>query len=46
MVSLRYPNMIFDLSLSDDIVDFYLDRMDVAFRVGALSNSNMIARKI
>lgn len=34
-----YPNVVVDLSLSDEIVDLYLDRTDIAFRVGALPDS-------
>lgn len=41
-----YPNIIIDLSLSDEIVDLYLDRTDIAFRVGTLSDSGMMARRI
>ncbi len=41
-----YPNITIDLSLSDEIVDLYLDRTDVAFRVGRLSNSGVTARKL
>lgn len=41
-----YPGIIVDLSLSDEIVDLYLDRTDIAFRVGALADSNLHARKI
>lgn len=41
-----YPNVTLDLSLSDEIVDLYLDRTDVAFRVGALASSGLTARKI
>jgi len=41
-----YPNVVVDLSLSDEIVDLYLDRTDVAFRIGPLPNSTMMARKI
>jgi DNA-binding transcriptional LysR family regulator len=41
-----YPNIVVDLSLSDEIVDLYLDRTDIAFRVGPLTNSGMIARRI
>lgn len=41
-----YPHIVIDLSLSDEIVDLYLDRTDVAFRVGALSDSSLLARKI
>ena len=41
-----YPNVIVDLSLSDEIVDLYLDRTDIAFRVGPLTDSSLMARKI
>lgn len=41
-----HPNIIVDLSLSDEIVDLYLDRTDVAFRVGPLADSGMTARKL
>lgn len=42
----EYPQVVIDLSLSDDIVDLYLDRTDIAFRVGKLLDSNLVARKI
>jgi len=41
-----YPNIMVDLSLSDEIVDLYLDRTDIAFRTGPLPDSGMIARRI
>lgn len=41
-----YPQVTVDLSLSDEIVDLYLDRTDVAFRVGALPDSSLTARRI
>jgi len=41
-----YPKIIIDLSLSDEVVDLYLDRTDVAIRVGQLQESNLMARKI
>ena len=41
-----YPNIVVDLSLSDEIIDLYLDRTDVAFRVGTLPDSSMMARRI
>lgn len=41
-----YPNVTIDLALSDEIVDLYLDRTDVAFRVGALHNSSLKAVKL
>lgn len=41
-----YPAIVVDLSLSDEVVDLFLERTDVAFRVGALADSNLVARKI
>jgi DNA-binding transcriptional LysR family regulator len=41
-----YPNIVVDLSLSDEIVDLYLDRTDVAFRVGRLADSGLMARRV
>ncbi|AJY45252.1 LysR family transcriptional regulator [Martelella endophytica] len=41
-----YPDIAVDLSLSDEIVDLYLDHTDVAFRVGRLPDSGMMARPI
>jgi DNA-binding transcriptional LysR family regulator len=41
-----YPKIVVDLSLSDEVVDLYLDRTDVAIRVGKLQDSNLMARKI
>jgi DNA-binding transcriptional LysR family regulator len=41
-----YPDIVVDLSLSDEIIDLYLDRTDVAFRVGPLQASSMVARRI
>ncbi len=41
-----YPNIIVDLSLSDEIVDLYLERTDIAFRVATLPDSAMTARRI
>lgn len=41
-----YPGVVVDLSLSDEMVDLYLDRTDVAIRVGALPDSSLMARKI
>jgi DNA-binding transcriptional LysR family regulator len=41
-----YPNIVVDLSLSDEIVDLYFDRTDVAFRTGNLQDSRMTARRI
>lgn len=41
-----FPQVIVDLSLSDEIVDLYLDRTDIAFRVGPLSSSSLTAQKL
>lgn len=41
-----YPRIAVDLSLSDDVVDLYLDRTDVAIRVGKLQDSSLMARRI
>lgn len=41
-----YPRIVVDLSLSDEVVDLYLDRTDVAIRVGRLPDSTLMARKI
>lgn len=41
-----HPDVVVDLSLSDEIVDLYLDRTDIAFRIGPLPSSGMIARRI
>lgn len=41
-----HPNIVVDLSLSDEMVDLYLDRTDIAFRVGSLADSNMVARRV
>lgn len=41
-----YPRIVIDLSLSDELVDLYLDRTDVALRIGPLPNSVMMARRI
>lgn len=41
-----YPRIVVDLSLSDELVDIYLDRTDVALRIGTLPNSGMMARRI
>lgn len=42
----QHPRIVVDLSLSDEIVDLYLDRTDVAFRVGPLPDSSMMARRL
>ncbi|MBY6058027.1 LysR substrate-binding domain-containing protein [Leisingera daeponensis] len=42
----KFPRITIDLSLSDEIVDLYLDRTDVAFRVGPLQDSGMTAIRL
>lgn len=41
-----HPGVVIDLSLSDKMVDLYDDRTDIAFRIGALGDSAIVARKI
>jgi DNA-binding transcriptional LysR family regulator len=41
-----HPEIVIDISLSDEVVDLYLDRTDIAFRVGPLQDSAMVARRI
>lgn len=41
-----FPRVVIDLSLSDEVVDLYLDRTDVAIRVGPLPDSSLTARRI
>lgn len=42
----EHPTITLDLSLSDEIVDLYLDRTDVAIRTGPLQDSAMTARHL
>ena len=42
----RYPNMRIDLQLDDSFVDLVAAGIDVAFRVGELKDSRLIARRI
>ena len=41
-----YPNVKITLSLDDKKADIIADHFDLAFRIGKLSDSNLIARKI
>ncbi len=41
-----HPQIVIDLSLSDEIIDLYLDRTDVAFRIGPLQDSSLVARRL
>src|SRR5271165_7457115 len=42
----RHPDVIIDFSATDDIVDLLAQRTDVAIRVGDLTDSALIARKL
>ncbi|MDJ0683695.1 MAG: LysR family transcriptional regulator [Alphaproteobacteria bacterium] len=42
----RYPEITFELVLSDGIIDLVEEGIDVAIRQGKLSNSAMVARKL
>jgi DNA-binding transcriptional LysR family regulator len=42
----RHPDLIVDLSLTDDIVDLLAQRTDLAIRMGTLPDSGLIARKL
>ncbi|MBS1103598.1 LysR family transcriptional regulator [Gluconobacter sp. Dm-62] len=42
----EYPDIVVDLSLSDEMADLYLDRTDIAFRVGKLQDSSLTARHL
>jgi len=41
-----HPEIHLNISLSDDLVDLFLDRTDIAFRVGSLADSALRARRI
>jgi len=42
----RHPDVILDLSLSDDMIDLLAQRADVAIRTGTLPDSALVARKL
>ncbi len=42
----KYPDLNVDVDLSDRIVDFAEEGLDVAVRIGAIADSHVIARKI
>jgi DNA-binding transcriptional LysR family regulator len=42
----RYPDVRVHMSLTDRIVDFYAERIDVAIRMGPLTDSRLMSRKI
>lgn len=41
-----HPGIVVDLSLSDEMADLYLERTDIAFRVGGLVDSSMMSQAI
>lgn len=42
----RHPDLIVDLSFTDDVVDLLAQRADVAIRMGPLPDSALVARKL
>lgn len=42
----RYPDVIVDLSLTDDVVDLLAQNTDVAIRIGDLPDSALLAQKL
>ena len=42
----RFPEVLFDLSVSDRFVDLVEEGLDLAIRIGDIGNANLIARKI
>jgi DNA-binding transcriptional LysR family regulator len=42
----RHPDLIVDLSFTDDIVNLLAQKADVAFRMGTLPDSALVARKL
>lgn len=42
----EYPEITFDLRLSDGMVNLVEDRIDVAIRIGTLGTTSLIARKL
>lgn len=42
----RYPHITFEFVVTNRVVDLVKDNVDVAFRVGPLSDSALVARKI
>lgn len=42
----QYPDIKVDISLNDRVIDLVEDGIDVAFRMGDLRDSNLIARKL
>jgi DNA-binding transcriptional LysR family regulator len=42
----RHPDVIVDLSLTDEVIDLVAERTDIAIRVGTLPDSALMARKL
>jgi DNA-binding transcriptional LysR family regulator len=42
----RYPEVLFEVSVSDRFVDLVEEGLDLAIRIGDIGNPNLIARKI
>lgn len=42
----RYPQVVLDLRLSDDLTDLIAEEVDVALRAGPLASSELVARKV
>jgi DNA-binding transcriptional LysR family regulator len=42
----RYPDVRVNMALTDRIVDFYAEQIDVAVRMGPLNDSRLMSRKI
>ncbi len=42
----RHPELVVDLSFTDDVVDLLAERADIAIRIGTLPDSALIARKL
>jgi DNA-binding transcriptional LysR family regulator len=42
----RHPDVRINLSLTDRVVDFYAEQIDVAVRMGPLSDSRLVSRKV
>lgn len=42
----RYPGITLDLTLTDDVVDLYAAQADIAFRVGKLEDSGLLAVRL
>jgi len=42
----RYPDVRINMSLTDRLVDFYAEQVDIAVRMGPLGDSRLVSRKI